>query len=116
MTRTMTQSRWASRVPALRLWGCSCIALILFVCLIGLPSSQASDVSLVSAALEDWDEMDPDEDKGLPFLSDHQPDLAGVCLALPTPAVPSGTVHPQRLGGSSYLPLHSSIARAPPAL
>lgn len=116
MTLTTTQSRWVSRAPALRLWGCSCIALILFVCLIGLPSSQASDVSLVSAALEDWDEMDPDEDKGLPFLSDHQPDLAGAFLALPIPAVPSSTVHPQRLGGSSYLPLRSSIARAPPAL
>ncbi|MDE3020039.1 MAG: hypothetical protein KGI53_13570 [Nitrospirota bacterium] len=70
----------------------------------------------MSAALEDWDEMDPDEDKGLPLLSDHQPDLAGAYLALVIPAVPGSTFHPQRLGGSSYLLLHSSIARAPPAL
>jgi hypothetical protein len=111
---TMTQNRHASMLTALRAKGCFFVALLLFVCLIGLPSSQASDVSLAQAALEDWDEADPAEDKGALSLADHQQDMAGVYLSLPESAVASGTSHPRRLGGFSYLLIRFSPARAPP--
>ncbi len=114
----MTQTRPASMLTALRARGCCFVALfalLLFVCLIGLPSSQASDVSLAQAALEDWDEADPAEDKGVLSLADHQQDMAGWYLSLPESAVASGTSHPQRLGGVAYLLLRLSPARAPPA-
>ena len=116
MKLTMTQSRRASMLPSLRAGGCFFVALLLFVCLIGLPSSQASDVSLAQAALEDWVEADPAEDKGALPQPDHQQDFVGVSLPLLTPAVVSSTSHPQRPGGSSYLLLRFPIARAPPVL
>ncbi|TAJ08867.1 MAG: hypothetical protein EPO61_08155 [Nitrospirae bacterium] len=101
-------------LPSLRAGGCFFVALLLFVCLVGLPSSQASDVSLTQAALEDWDEADPAEDKGALPLSDHQQDFAGCYLSLLSPAVARSTSDPQRPGGSSYLLLRFSVARAPP--
>nr|MBI3613533.1 hypothetical protein [Nitrospirota bacterium] len=116
MKLTMTQGRRASMLPSLRAGGCCFVALLLFVCLIGLPSSQASDVSLEQAALEDWDEADPAEGKGALPLSDHQQDLAGLYLPLLMPAVASRTSHPQRSAGSSYLLPRFSVARAPPVL
>lgn len=116
VTLTMTRGRRACLLPSLRAGGCFFVALLLLVCLIGLPSSQASDVSLAQAALEDWDEADPAEDKGALSLSDHQQDLADGYLLLLTPAVASSTSHLQRPGGSSYLLLRLSVARAPPVL
>ncbi len=103
-------------LPSLRAGGCCCVAFLLLICLVGLPSSQAADVSLVQAALEDWDEADPAEDKGALPQPNHQQDFTGVSLPLLTPAVVSSTSHPQRPGGSSYLLLRFPIARAPPAL
>ncbi|MBM4132362.1 MAG: hypothetical protein FJ245_01215 [Nitrospira sp.] len=116
MKLTMTQNRHPSMLTALRARGCFFVALLLFLCLIGLPSSQASDVSLAQAALEDWDEADPAEGKETLYLVDHQQDMAGVYLSLPEPAGAIGTSHPLRLGGFSYLVLRFSPARAPPAL
>lgn len=112
----MTQNWRASMLSSLRGGSCFFVALLLLICLVGLPSSQAADVSLAQAALEDWDEADPAEDKGAPPLSDHQQDFAGVSLPLLTPLVVSHASHPQRPGSASYLLLRFSVARAPPVL
>jgi len=103
-------------ISSLRVQGCFFLALLLFLCLVGLPSSQAADVFSVQATLEDWDEADPAEDRGLLPLSDHQPDMAGACPNVPGIDPPSCMASAQPHHASSSVLKSSFGTRAPPIL
>lgn len=114
MRLTSTPHRPTFAVPVLRHGGCFSIALLLLLCLVGLPSGQASDASLVQPALEDWDETDPVEDKGLLPLSDHQPAVTGACLAIEGTSGSRRMAPVQPYGAASSWLCASSVTRAPP--
>lgn len=99
----------------LRVWGTFSVALVISLYLVALPSSQAFDAPLLSAALEEWDETDPVEDKSLLPWSDHQPDVEGVCLSMERLANLRQLIHAESMTAVSSVFPSLSAARAPPS-
>jgi hypothetical protein len=95
-------------------WGVFLVAFCISLYLVGLPSSQAFDAPLLSAALEDWDEIDPVEDKNLLPQSDHQPDVEGVCFSMPRRSDPRHLLYVESMTKTPSLVPSDSDARAPP--
>lgn len=110
---TTSGSRLAGS-PAPGAWACLVLSLVLFLYLIGIPSSQASGVPLLQEILLDWDEVDPAEDKGLPSLSDDQPDLAAGSPLLLTRSYPGFAAPACASPALSSVRPSSSGTRAPP--
>jgi hypothetical protein len=100
---------------SLRVWGICFIAFFIFLYLVAPPSSRASDAPLLSAAVEDWDETDPVEDKSLLSLSDHQPDVDGPCLSMQRLSNLRRLIHAESMTAGSPLFPSFSEARAPPS-
>lgn len=104
-------------VPSLlRVLGGFLLTFVVFLSLVGIPSTQAAGLPSLQDVLLDWDEVDPAEDKDLLPQTDDQPDMAGDYWLLLADSYPRQLAQADAPSALSTLRPSCCGTRAPPGV